>query len=366
MKIGDSFYQLSPNLSKNEDNINVNSFFYHFYKDYSNKFNLFLKQIIGSNGKEDIKYDFSNAKVQKTLAFKENIFVHNKKLSLALNENNKDYDDMITNPKRKKYFFNSSEKKNKNEINYLRPKSSIIKYKSKIKNSSTKSKIVLDKYFLDISCIKNSKTKIQNFSYSKNKKKQKIIEKPSNAAKSMCMSTSHNFNNDIDEIKAEIKNKIMNLKFEKNKKPQMFMKRPMPSLNEKCLLCLPKDIKKETKNKYNIFNYILTDDIYNNSINLIRRKKSNKNKNNLLVYKNSNIKNNLFNNSILKSRVEKKSKIMNYTDTKANSNNKIYKPVKLKINELFSLTNSKIRKINEEEGDFYQKIKSNPFINKRK
>ena len=154
----------------------------------------------------------------------------------------------------------------------------------------------------------------------------------------------------------------------------MFIRRPIPSLNEKYLLYLPKDLQKDIKNKYNFFSYILTDDIYHNNVNIIRSKKSKKYKGKIKINKNSNNNNNsnnLFNNYMIKSKIEKKSKIINYVNKKINSDDRIYKPVKLKTDELFNNIDKKVnekekvKKVNEEEGDFYQKIKSNPFKAKK-
>jgi len=375
MKLDSLFYQLNPYLSNFEDNIKRNSSFFVFNKDYTNKFNFLLKQIIGltkdDNNDNNNKYDLYNEKIKKILAFKENILVHNKNLSL--NENHKNNDYIINNSKRFKYFLNNNT--SKNESNYLRPKSAIINFSQDIKNSSTKSKIILDQNLFDISYIKNNKTKINIKTFLKNKNVHKINKKSLNCKKSQSVDLPHNLNNnDINDIKAEIKNKIMNLKFKKNKKPQMFIRRPIPSLNEKYLLYLPKDLQKDIKNKYNFFSYILTDDIYHNNINIIRSKKSKKYKGKVQINKNSNNNNNsnnLFNNFMLKSKIEKKSKIINYVNKKINSDDRIYKPVKLKTEELFNNVDKivtekeKVKKVNEEEGDFYQKIKSNPFKAKK-
>ena len=374
MKLDSPFYELNPYLSNFEDNIKRNSSFFVFNKDYTNKFNFLLKQILGltknDNNNNNNKYDLYNEKIKKILAFKENILVHNKNLSL--NENHKNNDYIINNSKRFKYFLNNNT--SKNESNYLRPKSAIINFSQDIKKSSTKSKIILDQNLFDISCIKNNKTKINIKTFLKNKNVHKINKKSLNYKKSQSVDLPNNLNNnDINDIKAEIKNKIMNLKFKKNKKPQMFIRRPIPSLNEKYLLYLPKDLQKDIKNKYNFFSYILTDDIYHNNINIIRSKKSKKYKGKVQINKNINNKNsnNLFNNFMLKSKIEKKSKIINYVNKKINSDDRIYKPVKLKTDELFNNTDKienekeRVKKVNEEEGDFYQKIKSNPFKAKK-
>ena len=363
MKIGDSFYTFS-NLIPNEENPSMNFPFFPFHNTNNNKIKFLLKEILGVNENEEKKYNnnsITNEKMNKILAFKENIFVHNKNLSLSTNNNKK----------KKKYFLGNKNDKN-SQYNYIRPKSAIIHFKTNVKNSSMKSKFILDKNIFDISCIKNSKTKNNNFSYSKPKKKTKKNKNSLNykKSKSKSLNLSHNFFEDVDIIKSEIKNKIMNLKYKKNKRPQIFVKRPIPTLNEKYLLFLPKEIKKDTKNKYNFFSYIKTDDMYHNNINIFNwknkfrnKEKSNENKN-----KNNTIKNNLFNNYILKTKIEKISKLKKYS-YKRNSKNTIYKPVKVKIDEIFNKyknkqQNNEIAKgfsLNDEEGDFFLKIKSHPF-----
>ena len=312
-----------------------------------------------------------NEKMKKTLAFKENIFVHNK--NLTLNENHKNNDFLINNSKRTKYFLNYNN--NKNESKYIRPNSAIINFNSNIKNSAAKSKIILDQNLFDISYIKNNRTKINIKTFTKNKKDYQKKKKSLKYKKSQSVDISNNLNNNnFNDIKKEIRNKIMNLKFKKNNNPQMFIRRPIPTLNEKYLLYLPKDLQKDIKNKYNFFSYILTDDIYHNNINIIRSKKSKKYKGKVQINKNSNNNNNsnnLFNNYMLKSKIEKKSKIINFVNKKINSDDRIYKPVKLKTDELFNNVDKivtekeKVKKVNEEEGDFYQKIKSNPFKAKK-
>ena len=366
MKLDDPFYQLSPNLSKFEDNIKINYSSFHFNKDYNNKFNFLLKQILGLSENRNINYDLYNEKMKKTLAFKENIFVHNK--NLTLNENHKNNDFLINNSKRTKYFLNYNT--NKNESKYIRPNSAIINFNSNIKNSAAKSKIILDQNLFDISYIKNNRTKINIKTFPKNKKEYKKNKKSLIYKKSQSVDISNNLNNNnFNDIKTEIRNKIMNLKFKKNNNPQMFIRRPIPTLNEKYLLYLPKDLQKDIKNKYNFFSYILTDDIYHNK-NFIRSKKSRKYSGKVQINKNNN-SNNLFNNYMLKTKIEKKSKIINYPNKKIDTVNKIYKPVKLKADELLyskakvvkekEEEKEKIKTINEEEGDLAQKIKSNPF-----
>ena len=160
MKIGDSLYTFS-NLTPNEENPNINFPFFPFHNTNNNKIKFLLKEILGVKENEENKYNNSitNEKMNKILAFKENIFFYNKNLSLSTNNNKK----------KKKYFLGNKNDKN-NQYNYIRPKSAIIHFKTNVKNSSMKSKFILDKNIFDISCTKNSKTKNNNFSYSKPKK----------------------------------------------------------------------------------------------------------------------------------------------------------------------------------------------------
>ena len=377
MKIGDSFYTFT-NLTPNEEKFTLNFSFFPFHNN-SNKLKFLLKEILGIKENEESKYNnnsISNEKIKKVLAFKENIFVHNKNLSL--NSNNKiSEQNTINNQKKKKYFLGTKNKNEKDIQNKsIRPKSAIIQFQTNIKSSSMKSKLILDKNIFDISCRKNSNDKNNNFSFSNMRKKNKKNENPLNYKKSRSKSlnVSHNLYEDVDEIKSVLKNKIMNLKFIKNKRPQMFIKRPIPTLNQKYLLFLPKEIIKDTRNKYNFFSYIKTDDIYNNNINIFHNKNKHKNKvqtsKNKIKNKSNNKKNNLFNNFMLKSEIEKNPKTLKYT-IRRNTKNTIYKPVKLKIDEIFNkykikqqTENTKGCNLNEEEGDFF-KIKSHPFKNKK-
>ena len=302
-------------------------------------------------------------KMKKVLAFKENIFVHNKNLSL--NENNKNSELIKKNStKKNKYLI-----KNKNRIYNIRPNSAFIKYNpNNHKNSLTKSRLILNQDYFDISYMKNSDSKINDNNNSK--KKKKVNQKLSNHKKNKSINISYNFMNEFDEVKMELNNKIINIKFAKKNYPQMFRRRPIPPLNEKYIYYLPKNIKKDTKNKYNIFNFILTDNIFINNIKNSRNKNKSKNKYNeeLNINKNNSTKNNnTFNNYLLGSKIAKNSTIINLTNKKLKTS-KIYKPVRLKIAEVININkikekndNIKSRNINDEEGYLFQKIKSHPF-----
>ena len=358
MKRGDIFSNLTTNLS-NLENLKIKSSFAPFYNNYSKKFNFLLQQILELNKMDYKSYNIYNEKMKKILAFKENIFVHNKNMSL--DENYKINDNIFKNyinPKRKKNFI--IDQKDKNQINFIRPKTSITKYNTDIKNSFTKSKLILAQDYFDISYIKNKKSKIYNTSSSNKNKLNNKVNKSTNTPKNLV--------NDFTDKMQEIKNKIVNIKLMKSNKPKMFIKRPIQTIGEKYLLYLPKRIKKDTKNKYNFFSFILTDDIFNN-IKMNKNKGRNKNKS-IIYNKNNNKK--IFNNSLLKENIEKKWKIINAKETKSENNkNKLYEPIKLKV-KLNSVlkniqnktigSNYKTRNLKEEEEYFnIEKIKSHPF-----
>ena len=183
----------------------------------------------------------------------------------------------------------------------------------------------------------------------------------------------------------------------------MFRRRPIPIFDEKYLINLPKDIKKDIRNKYNFFSYLLTENIYYNSAknkNLYNFKKSKQIINNNIINYNINkkIHNNTENNINQEENLLKNYKInckkeeefmcylkdLDYTKKhpkKKKINNKnniteknnIYKPVKLKVDNSTSIklvyrNGKKVADKNieasDEENDFCQKIKSQPFLTK--
>lgn len=335
MKMGDSLHlnsKLIPKLLNKEDNKKINSSFFPFYNSYNKKYKYLFDQILGFNEKKYSSSYINKDKMEKVLAFKENIFVHNKNLTL-----NKSYKKNTINSQRKKYLII-------NKTSKARPSSANIKFESNIKNVFTKSKLILDNDYFDISYIKKAKSNIYNFKKNANKLNKKIA----NHKKSKSLNITHNLMDQFDDTKSEIKNKIKNLKFIKKNKPKYFMKRPISLLKEKYLFCLPSNLKKDTRNKYNFFSFILTDNIFNININPIRNKTKN------------HTNNNIFNNYIIKSNIGKNSKIFNLKIKENNLKNKIYKPVPIKINDKFNM-NKIIRNLKEEEGYFNQKIKSHPF-----
>ena len=338
-------YNSNTNANKKDNSL------FPFYSDYNNKFNYILQQIKDVNEHTFTANNKYTKKVKKILAFKENIFVHNKNISLIENKKNSDEIKYKLKNKQKNKFhisnFNS---------NILRPKSANIQYNSTSKNSLMKSKLFLEQEYFDISYIKNDKANIR-MSYSKNKsKKNKSLN---NNRKSLMINNSKN--------KKEYTN-YTNLKLRKKNRPQIFMKRPIPTLKAKYLFCLPKDLIKDTKNKYNFFSYILTDDIYNRNYSKGRNKNKNKTKSNKkFIRTNFNFNNNIFNNFLLKSKIEKM-KIRKEIDKVCNNiiskDKKIYKPVQMKISQIIN-KKQKMKQI-DDDIDTEQKIKSHPFLKKKK
>ena len=336
-------YNSNTNTNKKDNSL------FPFYSDYNNKFNYILQQIKDLNEHTFTANNKYKKKVKKILAFKENIFVHNKNISLIENKKNSDEIKYKLKNKQKNKFhisnFNS---------NILRPKSANIQYNSTSKNSLMKSKLFLDQEYFDISYIKNDKANIR-MSYSKNKsKKNKSLN---NNRKSLMINNSKN--------KKEYTN-YTNLKLRKKNRPQIFMKRPIPTLKAKYLFCLPKDLIKDTKNKYNFFSYILTDDIYNRNYNKTRNRNKNQS-NKKFIRTNFNFDNNIFNNFLLKSKIEKM-KIRKEIDKVCNNiiskDKKIYKPVQMKISQIIN-KKQKMKQI-DDDIDTEQKIKSHPFLTKKK
>ena len=338
-------YNSNTNTNKKDNSL------FPFYNDYNNKFNYILQQIKDLNEHTFTANNKYKKKVKKILAFKENIFVHNKNISLIENKKNSDEIKYKLKNKQKNKFhisnFNS---------NILRPKSANIQYNSTSKNSLMNTKLFLDQEYFDISYIKNDKANIR-MSYSKNKsKKNKSLN---NNRKSLMINNSKN--------KKEYTN-YTNLKLRKKNRPQIFMKRPIPTLKAKYLFCLPKDLIKDTKNKYNFFSYILTDDIYNRNYSKGRNKNKNKTQSNKkFIRTNFNFNNNIFNNFLLKSKIEKM-KIRKEIDKVCNNiiskDKKIYKPVQMKISQIIN-KKQKTKQI-DDETDTEQKIKSHPFLTKKK
>ena len=313
--------RISKNIIKN---LRYNSYkkpynFFPYYNDYDMKLTYILKQIKDLN---EHTYNIHSENMKKILAFKENIFVHNK--NIIFNENKKIADDMaykLKTSKEKKFHTSNF------NINKIRPKSANIQYKTGIKSSSMNIRLFLDEEYFDISYIKNKKahvdircalTKCKNKTKSSNKSQKSLVK-----------------TNTINAKKKK-ENKPVNLKLRKKKRPQIFIKRPIINLKEKYYFCLPKDLIRDTKNKYNFFSYISTDDDYDKNYKKSRNKNiSHNNKNNMKT--NSN--NNIFNNLLLKSKIEKKYKTKNETDKMFEDAKKIktiYKPIYLKMSDIIN------------------------------
>lgn len=424
--------------------------------DYNKRFNEIENIINLKNGNNN------NLNIPKILAFKENIFVHEKNISLS-NKNNNNleiYDTFTNNIKFSNTDYNYNNKlekysKSKSKINrkFKRPKSAIyiknnlknnliinnlelnnLSLKKQIKLSNNNNVIpissdnIFNEKFNDLSYVNNSKEKEQT--NEKQKKKSKQNKKYSMFASPfsyLCHSpsekrlTKYNENNpyqhnksNIDDIDILLEPKNKSLK--KVNKGLMFRRRPIPSINEKYLIYLPKDLKKDIKNKYNFFSFLLTDNIYYNigkkkklyankylkkykgsEINL-EEKKNNRIKNNLTEFSyNYNINEKQDNFGTYKLNCRKEEEFMSYLKhlnymekhpdgnvsgndkkiirIKINKKNNIYKPVKIKADNStsYDIEQRNEKKLYEkkiyssqEDSELSEKIKSQPFINKRK
>jgi len=319
-------------ISKNNKikNLRYNSYkkpynFFPYYNDYDKKLTFILNQIKNLN---EQTYNIRRENMKKILAFKENIFVHNK--NIIFHENKKNPDDMAYNLKTtKKNKFHMS---NFN-INKIRPKSANVQYKSNlksIKSSSMNIQLFFDEEYFDISYIKNKKANVDIRCALNNRKKAK--SKQSNKSQKILMK-----NNTINANKNKSKkkgNKPFNLKLRKKNRAQTFIKRSVINLKENYLAYLPKVLIKDMKNKYNFFSYISTDDDFDKNYKKSRNKNiSINNKNCIKTNSNSNI----FNNLILKSKIEKKYKTKNETDKifeEVTKTKKIYQPIYLKMSDI--------------------------------
>ena len=343
-----------------------------------------IEQII--NLKENFNYD----NMPKILAFKENIFVHEKNLLLD-NINHETNEIRPQNNNVSNTNINALLNKSSNNIidkKFKRPKSAIygisnlnnninniknqqindmsIKSKSNNKNDvfiiKKNTKIFDDNYY-DLSCVNNkTKKNIQNNKTKFNKKNEKIIisspyndlyEFPSEKKLSL------NENNMLFEqnLNFDESNKFLSSKMNKVNKENrshMFMRRTIPVINKKYLLYLPKDIKKDFNNKYNFFSYLLSDNIYYNSSdkkNILNFKKNNNSKSkkkNKIKHNNTdynfkqNESKNAFKNYKLNCRKEEEFmtylKELNYIekhqDLNSSRNEQLIKSTKLRINKV--------------------------------
>ena len=242
----------------------------------------------------------------------------------------------------------------KEKINYKRPKSSLFKIRLN-KNKTTKNKVIIDDDYFDISYIYNNK---KNNNIYNNKIIKKYRNEINKSQKENEIKKAEKGQNDINEIKKEIREKIMNLKLRKKNTPKMFIRRPIPTVNDKYLLYLPKEIKKDIKNKYNFFSFILTDDLYSKYNQYPIKHKSFKKKKTIKILSNSKIQE-IKRNKNINNKEDKLFKTgCTNTNTNMNSFYKLYKPVRLK--KEFDLKKN-MHKNNNEEIDINQGIKSVHF-----
>lgn len=413
------------------------------FKEMEKNFN--LNELLNYNG-------------DKQVAFKENILVHEKKISLSdispdkNNANDIDKNNQICN--NENINGNSSESNKRKNAKFNRPKSAVLGgrevnnrikiNKSKINNILVDPTKIFDDNYYDLSYVINSESNLSPKNnkniYQKNKNQnQKQIN--SNKKKKILKPSYFNI---LSE--SSMKNKIFsfdnhNLKKNPSKmkglnkkiRGRLLRRKPIPLLNEKYLLYIPKELKKLANNKYNFFNNLFSENIYYNTVNnkIIEPKIFGKNSDNALTSKNKDFilisknkkKNNQnkakkTNTNIQETHKDNTYKIdcrkeeefmsylkkMNYADKhpkiskhwktiistnhssrgempnyktsriySINNINKIYKPVKLKIensNAFKSLKRAESEKCNikikiSEENEFCEKIKSNPFHSKK-
>ena len=373
-----------------------------------------------------INYDYS----PKILAFKENILVHEKNISLYDNIDTKD--KIISNNNIKKTDINSSLTNSpKIDSKFKRPKSAVYGFNKEKNNllyhnlelndnslnnqennkknkkfSQSKLYNLCNGQYYDLSCT-NSFIFSKKNKFNEDDKKNKLHNSPFDYLyKSHSRKKALFENNKISEhfyTKFDgLLNSEMKL-YKKINRGHMFRRRPIPIFDEKYLINLPKDIKKDIRNKYNFFSYLLTENIYYNSAknkNLYNFKKSKQIINNNIINYNINkkIHNNTENNINQEENLLKNYKInckkeeefmcylkdLDYTKKhpkkkKINNNNNImeknniYRPVKLKVDNSTSIklvyrNGKKVADKNieasDEENDFCQKIKSQPFLTK--
>ena len=420
--------------------------------DYNKRFKEMEKIINLKNYNNNDYYD----DIPKILAFKENIFVHEKNISLS--ENNQDINDIINNNDKIKNtdYINQNKKvkEPKSKINqkFKRPKSAVYRHSKQnnnlminnlhlnelsLKKQSNnyaeknfyrpKTDKIDDDYY-DLSYANNSQRKMvitqkQKRNNYKMEKEKKNFTSPFEyllvpSKKLSKFDENFLFETNISNIKDITNNMIFDSKIKdkyKINRGHFFRRRPMSIINEKYLIYLPKDIKKDIKNKYNFFSYLLTENIYYNvdeKKNIIKLKNVKKNKQKKCeIQKNNNIKHNYSEYSIHQNEnlnvsgvykidcrkeeefmlylkklnyMEKhpiKDKYDNINKININKNkimkskaNNIYRPVKIKIDNFTCFeTQRKENKLNdkkigssEEENELCEKIKSQPFLNKRK
>lgn len=410
------------------------------FKEFEKDFN--LNELFNSNGDK-----------QKIVAFKENILVHGKTLSLSdfSQDKNKDNDINKNNQVCISYINgNSSESYKRKSPKFSRPKSAIfggreennrIKInRSKINNILVDPTKIFDDNYYDLSYVlnsdnnlshKNSKNKFQKNKNQFNGNKKKKVLKPSYfnfLSESSMKKKIFSFNNPNLKINNS-KMKILNKKI----RGRLLRRKPVPLLNQNYLSYIPKELKKLSNNKYNFFNNLFSENIYYNTINnkiiepeifgkktdyiltsknknfIFTSKHKKKNNDNKIKKNNKNLqethKDNTYKincrkeeefmsylkkmdyndkhpqilkntKNIITTNHSSRGEIPNYMRSRIyniNNINKIYKPVKIRIensSEYKSLKRAESEKCNikrniNEENDFYDKIKSNPFLKKK-
>ena len=392
---------------------------------------------------------FNNNDQQKIVAFKENILVHEKTLSLSDFSQDKNKDNDNKNQACISYINGNSPKSYKRKSSkFYRPKSAIfggreennrIKInKSKINNILVVPTKIFDDNYYDLSYVLNSDNNL-NHKNTKNKFQKNKNQFNCNNKKKVLKPSYFNFLSEYS-----MKNKIFsfnnpNLKLNTSKmktlnkkiRGRLLRRKPIPLLNQNYLLYVPNELKKLSNNKYNFFNNLFSENIYYNTINNkiiepeIFGKKADyiltsKNKNFIFTSKHKNNDNKTKKNnknlqethkdntykincrkeeefmSYLKKmdynhkhpQILKNSKTIittnhssrvempNYMRSRIyniNNINKIYKPVKIRIensSEYKTLKRAESEKCNikrniNEENEFFDKIKSNPFLKKK-
>ena len=392
----DDKYDISDNINYKKNNSRKNRIksARHLVLDFN-------KEIEKRFNNDDNERNNFNDNMKKVLAFKENIFVHEKTMSLL--DNNYDINNLINSKKNITYNNNDllntySKKKFNNKNNrpksatYIQIKNNNIKiYNLKMKNSKNKSKIICDNYS-DLSyainninnkdITKNIKNKITK--YNRNNK-EKVIKNSRLEYSSDSISINKNLTFDNQNLKDNSNNGFISLS---NKKTRgyLFRRRPISIFNEKYLVCLPQNLKKDIKNKYNFFSYLMTDNIFYNTAdrklfkNIKKKKKQNNNNkinHDITEYQNINkeykldcrkeeefmtyLKNLDYTNKHPKKDINRNNnyKILFVNGkTKFHHKNSIYKTIKIKFEN--SLLNEKI-KLNDNEFEFGEKIESHPF-----
>ena len=423
--------EFNSEINKYNNSIHINSFIHK--KNYSRKNRiksakpLILNYKNNFNNINEINKCNNNNKnnnyedVQKILAYKENIFVHEKNLSLLdnfkglnnnSNKNSKKNNNCITNDNKEIIY-----KTPKSRIieKYNRPKSAMIEGENNYKKNSIKIN------HLHLNSIKTSSNKIfidnnYDLSYITNKsynnRRIKIQQNKANNNKLSITSTldllsntsmkraSTFFENSINYHElGNLNHSILQKKLlNKKNRGYLLRRRPIPESNEKYLIYLPSNLKKDIKNKYNFLSFLVTDNIYYNTAGKKNYLKS-KNIENTNSQKNRTKHNktefiNL--NKDYKLNCRKEEEFMTYLKKldyiskhpknlknsyhtyreellhaeKSRLNNNIYKPVKIKVecsNKNKILKENGIKKenekicLNDEDIELCEKIKSHPF-----